>query len=79
MRLLIDTHAFLWFVTNDQLLSATALGLMTDPINEIVISPASFWEVAIKVSIGKYPMTLLSAHLVFDISEFRRLLLVQKS
>ena len=43
MRLLIDTHAFLWFVTNDQLLSATALGLMTDPINEIVISPASFW------------------------------------
>src|ERR1700733_5547888 len=58
MRLLIDTHTFLWFVTNDPLLSAAALALMTDPTNEIVISPASFWEVAIKVSIGKYPMTV---------------------
>jgi PIN domain nuclease of toxin-antitoxin system len=58
MKLLIDTHTFLWFVTNDPLLSAMALALMTDPTNDIVISPASFWEVAIKVSIGKYPMTV---------------------
>jgi PIN domain nuclease of toxin-antitoxin system len=58
MRLLIDTHTFLWFVTNDPLLSAAALALLVDPGNEILLSPASFWEVAIKVSIGKYPMTV---------------------
>jgi PIN domain nuclease of toxin-antitoxin system len=58
VRLLLDTHTFLWFVTDDPLLSAAALALIVDPINEIVLSPASYWEVAIKVSIGKYPMTV---------------------
>ena len=58
MRLLLDTHTFLWFVTNDPLLSATAQALIADPTNEIVVSPASYWEVAIKVSIGKYPLTV---------------------
>src|SRR5947209_11620695 len=58
MRLLIDTHTFLWFVTNDPLLSAAGLALVVDPSNEILISPASFWEVAIKVSIGKYPLAV---------------------
>ena len=57
MRLLLDTHAFLWFITNDALVSATALALIADPTNEIAISPASLWEVAIKVSLGKYPLT----------------------
>ena len=58
MRLLIDTHTFLWFVTNDPLLSAAALDLLVDPGNEILISPASYWEVAIKVGIGKYPLAV---------------------
>jgi PIN domain nuclease of toxin-antitoxin system len=40
------------------LLSATAKALIADPTNEVVISPASYWEIAIKVSIGKYPMTV---------------------
>ena len=58
MRLLLDTHSFLWFHTNDPLLSATALALIADPTNEVLISPASYWEVSIKVSIGKYPLTV---------------------
>jgi PIN domain nuclease of toxin-antitoxin system len=58
MRLLLDTHAFLWFVTDDPLLSAAAHAHVADPMNEILISPASYWEVAIKVSIGKYPMNV---------------------
>jgi PIN domain nuclease of toxin-antitoxin system len=58
VKLILDTHAFLWFVTNDPLLSATAKALIADPANEIVISPASYWEVAIKVSIGKYPLAV---------------------
>ncbi len=58
MRLLLDTHAFLWFFTDDAQLSATAKALIADPTNEILVSPASYWEVAIKVSIGKYPLTV---------------------
>ena len=56
MRLLLDTHAFLWFFTDDPKLSAAALTLIAEPTNEIFVSPASYWEVAIKVSIGKYPL-----------------------
>ena len=58
MKLILDTHTFLWFVTNDRLLSSTARALIADSMNEIVISPASYWEVAIKVSLGKYPLTV---------------------
>jgi PIN domain nuclease of toxin-antitoxin system len=56
MRLLLDTHAFLWFFTSDPKLSAAALTLIAEPTNEILVSPASYWEVAIKVSLGKYPL-----------------------
>ena len=58
MRLLLDTHSFLWFVTRDPRLSATASALVSDPNNEVLLSPASYWEVAIKVSLGKYPLTV---------------------
>lgn len=51
MRLLQDTHAFLWFVLNDPQLSATALQLISDPGNDVLISPASYWEIAIKVGL----------------------------
>ena len=54
MRLLLDTHAFLWFVLNDPSLTPTAKGLIADPANDILLSPASYWEIAIKVSLGKY-------------------------
>ena len=38
MRLLLDTHAFLWFVTDDRLLSVHAKSLIADSTNEIIIS-----------------------------------------
>ncbi len=53
MRLLLDTHILLWYVLGDSQLSPTSRALILDPANEILISPASFWEIAIKVSIGK--------------------------
>jgi PIN domain nuclease of toxin-antitoxin system len=56
--LLLDTHAFLWFITNDLQLSSTARALIADPANEILVSPASYWEIAIKVKLGKYPLTV---------------------
>lgn len=58
MRLLLDTHTFLWFVTNDPQLSENALDAVAEPTNEILLSPASYWEIAIKVSLGKYPLTV---------------------
>lgn len=56
MRFLLDTHAFLWFVLNDSALSQVACDLMVDPQNTLLISPASYWEIAIKISIGKYQL-----------------------
>jgi PIN domain nuclease of toxin-antitoxin system len=56
MRFLLDTHAFLWFVLNDSQLSQNALQLIVETAHDILISPASYWEIAIKVSLGKYQM-----------------------
>ena len=56
MKLLLDTHSFLWFVLSDARLSATARTLIADPGNTICLSPASYWEIAIKVRIGKYAL-----------------------
>ena len=53
MRLLLDTHALLWFTLGDPQLSPLALALINDAGNDKLISPASYWEIAIKVSIGK--------------------------
>lgn len=61
MRLLLDTHALLWYALGDPQLSARAAALIGDPANEILVSAASFWEIAIKVSIGK-----LALHQPYD-------------
>jgi PIN domain nuclease of toxin-antitoxin system len=54
VNLLLDTHTLLWFALGDTNLSATARQLIEDPANSKFVSPASYWEIAIKVSIGKY-------------------------
>lgn len=54
MRCILDTHAFLWFVLDDPQLSSKALGVISDLNNVLLLSPASYWEIAIKVSLGKY-------------------------
>ena len=54
MRLLLDTHTFLWFILDDPRLSPAARAMLIDPANELLLSPASYWEIAIKVSLGKY-------------------------
>lgn len=50
MTLLLDTHTFLWFWWADPQLSAKAMAAICDPSNCKLISPASAWEIAIKVS-----------------------------
>jgi PIN domain nuclease of toxin-antitoxin system len=53
MKLLLDTHAFLWFVMGSANLSRNARALIESTSNENLISVASLWEMAIKVSLGK--------------------------
>jgi PIN domain nuclease of toxin-antitoxin system len=53
VTILLDTHTVLWFWWDDPQLSATAKALILDPANRKLVSPASPWEVAIKVSLKK--------------------------
>ncbi len=53
MRVLLDTQVFLWWVTNDARLSTRARDLISDGDNEVMISAASGWEIAIKSRLGK--------------------------
>ena len=56
MRLLLDTHAFLWFVAGDFTLSAHARSLIEDEGNDKLVSIVSLWEIAVKTSLGKLPL-----------------------
>ncbi len=53
MRLLLDTHTFLWFIDGNAALSPAARALIEDPANERYMSMASLWEIAIKYSLGR--------------------------
>jgi PIN domain nuclease of toxin-antitoxin system len=53
VKLLLDTHAFLWLVEGSPNLSQAAQAALTDPLNELFLSVASAWEMAIKISNGK--------------------------
>lgn len=52
-RLLVDTHALLWWLADDPALPARAMELIADPVAEALVSVASLWEIAIKRRIGK--------------------------
>jgi PIN domain nuclease of toxin-antitoxin system len=58
MRLLLDTQALIWYVDQDHLLSQPAHAAITDPQNDLLLSAASIWEIAIKVGIGKLKLSL---------------------
>jgi PIN domain nuclease of toxin-antitoxin system len=57
MKLLLDTHAFLWFVMGSPNLSPSARALIEDGANVRLLSVASLWEMAIKLSIGKLTLS----------------------
>ncbi len=58
MNLLLDTHAFLWFIAGSDDLSARARALIENAANRPFLSAASLWEMAIKLSLGKLRLTL---------------------
>ncbi|MCJ7626408.1 MAG: type II toxin-antitoxin system VapC family toxin [Anaerolineaceae bacterium] len=53
MRVLLDTHAFLWWIMDDPQLSDRSREIISDGRNEILFSAASGWEIAIKARIGR--------------------------
>lgn len=67
MRLLLDTHAFIWWLAGDQALSAAARAAIADPHNDVFVSAASAWEIATKYRIGKLPRAALLAD---DVASF---------
>ena len=53
MKVLLDTHAFLWWITDDQRLSLRAREIISEGENEVFVSAATGWEIAIKAQIGR--------------------------
>jgi len=57
MKILLDTHAFLWLVMDDPMLSDTAKKLFLDAENEILLSAVTGFEISVKFSIGKLELS----------------------
>jgi PIN domain nuclease of toxin-antitoxin system len=55
VRLLLDTHAFVWWLTNHPSLSAAADDAIGDPANQVHVSAATAWEIVTKYRLGKMP------------------------
>ena len=53
MRVLFDTHTFLWFIEGNSRIGSNARREILEPNNERFLSVASLWEIAIKASVGK--------------------------
>jgi PIN domain nuclease of toxin-antitoxin system len=56
MRLLLDTHVFLWYISADPHLPVAFRDAIRDPANEVYLSVASVWEAVIKYALGKLPL-----------------------
>ena len=56
MRLLLDTHVFLWYISADAKLPAPFRTAIQDPANEVYLSAVSVWEAVIKHGLGKLPL-----------------------
>ncbi|MBX3508387.1 type II toxin-antitoxin system VapC family toxin [Parvibaculum sp.] len=56
MQLLLDTHTFIWWMTNDGALPATMRKAIADETNPVFLSAASAWEMTIKHRTGKLPV-----------------------
>ena len=71
MKLLLDTHALIWWLAGDEALSRRARDAIADPANSVAVSAASAMEVATKFRIGKLPGAALLAR------EFDRIVAMQ--
>ena len=58
MKLLLDTHIFIWWADQPEKLSPAALSALEDEANELLLSVASVWEMQIKIQLGKLKLSL---------------------
>ena len=56
MRLLLDTHVFLWYISGDSRMPSQFLDAIRDQTNQVYLSSASVWECVIKYELGKLPL-----------------------
>jgi PIN domain nuclease of toxin-antitoxin system len=61
LRILLDTHALLWWLEGDPRIGRQAHDLIADPAHDILVSIASLWEIAVKVRVGKLEADILAA------------------
>jgi PIN domain nuclease of toxin-antitoxin system len=64
MKLLLDTHAFIWWATKPEKLSSKVQGLFADASNSLLLSVVSIWEIQIKSQLGKLQLNLPLRELV---------------
>ena len=64
MKLLLDTHIFIWWADQPERLSPAALSALEDEANELLLSVASVWEMQIKIQFGKLKLSLPLEELV---------------
>lgn len=58
MRLLVDTHALLWWLSDDRKLPKHARDIIANTHNDVLVSSASVWEIAIKAALGRVEIEL---------------------
>ncbi|MCP6762366.1 MAG: type II toxin-antitoxin system VapC family toxin [Fischerella sp. CENA71] len=58
MKILLDTHIFLWFISGDNRLSVDVRDAIRDSDNEVYLSVVSIWESIVKYQLGKLPLPL---------------------
>ena len=56
MKMLLDTHVFLWFIDGDPRLKRSVVAQIRDPDNAVVLSVVSIWEIIVKHGLGKLPL-----------------------
>jgi PIN domain nuclease of toxin-antitoxin system len=64
VKLLLDTHAFIWLNTQPSRLSSNVMGLLTSGLHDIYLSIASPWEMQIKSQLGKLSLDVSLAELI---------------
>ncbi len=73
MRLLLDTHALLWWLADDPRLGPSSRALIADPANEVLISVASLWEIVVKLRVGRLEADLAAIERAIARDGFTRL------
>ena len=73
MRLLLDTHVLLWWLSDDRKLAQSAREIIANPANDVIVSSASAWEISIKAALGRLEIELDSLEAAVERNGFRPL------